>query len=99
LGREIESITNRALGETKIAQEKYSTTSRNAAKSLKRKYSALQTAHNKAVKTQILEDGRIRYYGPESASATSGPTRGTSYVTEYNPKRVKLKVGWEAVII
>ena len=34
-----------------------------------------------------LSDGRIRYYEKETPSSTSGPTRGSSYVTEYDPNK------------
>ena len=40
----------------------------------------------KAVRTEHLSDGRIRYYLPERASKIYGPTRGASYVVEHNPK-------------
>ena len=32
------------------------------------------------------QDGRIRYYEAEKGAKTPGPTRGASFVTEYNPK-------------
>ncbi|MBA3721678.1 MAG: hypothetical protein H0W88_04685 [Parachlamydiaceae bacterium] len=32
-----------------------------------------------------MSDGKIRYYGPEIKAAMPGPTRGRSYVLEYNP--------------
>jgi len=53
---------------------------------LKSKLSALENASNNAANTQTLPDGRKRYYGAEKSSRTSGPTRGASYVTEYDPK-------------
>jgi hypothetical protein len=82
----IEASVNRALDDVKAAQEKYSANNANAADALQRKYSALGGAQNNAVKTRVLSDGRIQYYNPEIPSATSGVTRGASYVTEYNPK-------------
>ena len=41
----------------------------------------------RAAKIENLPDGRIRYYTKEVSSATPGPTRGSSYVTEYDPVR------------
>lgn len=48
--------------------------------------SALQGAQRDAVKIEHLSDGRIRYYDVERAARKPGPTRGSSFVTEYNPK-------------
>ena len=48
--------------------------------------SALENAQKKAVRTQTFSDGRIRYYQAERQSKMPGPTRGSSHVTEYNPK-------------
>ncbi|MEQ5776292.1 hypothetical protein J4E05_12235 [Thalassospira sp. NFXS8] len=56
----------------------------NAGVALKRKLSALERAQSKAVKVRELPDGRIRYYGAERSAKSPGPTRGSSYVTEYN---------------
>lgn len=50
------------------------------------KLQVLQSAQRSAVKTEILPDGRIRYYDKERPARTPGPTRGNSYVVEYNPK-------------
>ena len=47
--------------------------------------SALQKAQKIATKTEQLPDGRIRYYNQERPSIKPGPTRSSSYVTEYNP--------------
>ncbi|MDQ3239268.1 MAG: hypothetical protein M3P33_01975, partial [bacterium] len=57
----------------------------NAGINLSKKLSQLETAQQIAVKTRSLSDGRIRYYGQERFASTIGPTRGRSYVTEYNP--------------
>ena len=35
---------------------------------------------------RYLPDGRIRYYGAETPARTPGPTRGTSFVTEWDPE-------------
>ncbi|WP_229803803.1 hypothetical protein, partial [Litchfieldella qijiaojingensis] len=43
------------------------------------------SAQQNAVKVRQLPDGRIRYYEAERAARNPGPTRGSSYVTEYNP--------------
>lgn len=56
----------------------------NSGIALKRKLSALERAQSKAVKIRELPDGRIRYYAAERSAKSSGPTRGSSYVTEYN---------------
>lgn len=45
----------------------------------------LQEAQKDAVKIKNLPDRRIRYYDVERPARTPGPTRGSSYVTEYNP--------------
>ena len=56
----------------------------NAADALARKLSALQEAQQSAVRTSVLEDGRILYYSAEIPARTTGPTRGASLVTEYD---------------
>ena len=53
---------------------------------LRTKLAALEKAQSNPAFTRILADGRIRYYEPEISARTLGPTRGASYVTEYNPK-------------
>ena len=53
---------------------------------LNKKMSALEGAQNDAVKVENLPDGRIRYYDAERPSRNPGPTKGSSFVTEYNPK-------------
>ncbi len=53
---------------------------------LNSKLSALQNAQNNAANTRTLPDGRTRYFGAERPAKTLGPTRGASYVTEYDPK-------------
>jgi hypothetical protein len=60
--------------------------SANAQAALKQKMSALEKAANLAERTEILPDGRIRYYAQERLSSTPGATRGASFVTEFNPK-------------
>ena len=61
-------------------------TSVNAAAALKAKTSGLQSAQQTAATTKTLPDGRIRYYDEETLARKEGPTRGASFVTEYNPK-------------
>ena len=63
----------------------------NAKIAMNKKLSALQKAQIKSVKTAELPDGRIRYYAAEREAKTEGLTRGSSYVTEYNPKTGKIK--------
>lgn len=58
----------------------------NAQAALDQKMRALQKAQKTAVKTKEYSDGRIRYYIEETASRKVGPTRGRSYVTEFNPQ-------------
>lgn len=49
------------------------------------KLSALRDAQRTAARTITLPDGRIRYYDEEMLARTPGPTRGASYVTEWDP--------------
>ena len=58
----------------------------NAAEALNKKLSGLENAQKNAARTETLPDGRIRYYTPERPAKNPGPTRGSSFVTEYNPK-------------
>jgi len=58
----------------------------NAQVALYKKMSALEGAQKEAVKIEHLSDGRIRYYDVERPARNLGPTRGSSFVTEYNPK-------------
>jgi hypothetical protein len=59
--------------------------SKNAGEWLNRKLKTLESAQKSATQTKKLPDGRVRYYGPEAASKSDGPTRGARHVTEYNP--------------
>ena len=61
---------------------------------LNKKLSALEKAQSTSVKERILPDGRIRYYGIERPAKTAGPTRGSSYVTEYNPRTGQVR-SWQ----
>ena len=56
---------------------------------------SLEGAQKTSDKIEKLPDGRIRYYGKESLSKTPGPTRGTSYVTEYNPTTGQVRAWYE----
>lgn len=67
----------------------------NAQDSLNRKLRALADAEKRAVKKRILPDNRIRYYEPEKPARTPGPTRGSSLVTEYNPKTGSVRQWYE----
>jgi hypothetical protein len=58
----------------------------NAGNALNSKLSALQTAQQNAAKVEVLPDGRIRYHSAEVPATKTGPTRGASYVTEWDPK-------------
>ncbi|OOF47810.1 hypothetical protein BKK54_11370 [Rodentibacter genomosp. 1] len=57
----------------------------NAQVALNKKLSALENAQKFSVRIRHLADGRIRYYEAERLAKTPGPTRGNSFVTEYNP--------------
>ena len=74
---------------------KIPTTSANAIDALNRQYRTLQNEAKKAVRVRELPDGRIRYYGVEKPSKTPGPTRGASLVTEYDPKRGRVRTWYE----
>ena len=65
----------------------------NAATNLNRKLAQLQDVQQTANRNRILYDGRIRYYQAERLSRTYGPTRGSSYVVEYNPANGNVR-GW-----
>lgn len=56
-----------------------------AGSAVRRKLSALESAQSKAHITITLPDVRVRYYEAERPAKTSGPSRGSSYVTEYDP--------------
>ena len=73
----------------------YQAQSMNAQAALNMKMRALQKAQQKAVQTQQLPDGRIRYYGNESPAQQQGATRGAAYVTEYNPKTGQVRAWHE----
>lgn len=68
----------------------------NAQVALHAKMRALQGAQNTAVKKETLPDGRIRYYEQEKSSRTPGPTRGSAYVTEHNPKTGQVRSWYES---
>lgn len=65
----------------------------NASISLTTKLRQLETIQQKAVKTRVLPDGRIRYYKAERMATSPGRTRGSAYVTECNPKTGTVR-GW-----
>ena len=63
----------------------------NAQAAIKKKMRALEKAQMTSVKTDNLSDGRIRYYAKERSSTNPGPTRGSAYVTEYNPSTGQIR--------
>ena len=63
---------------------------------LRDKLSILQNAPKTAAKVESLPDGRIRYYKIEKPPRKPGPTRGTSYVTEYNPSNGQVRTWMES---
>jgi hypothetical protein len=84
--------TEQAVAETSSSGAE----SANAASALKSKLSALEDAQSTAAKTRNLPDGRMRYYDAETPATKPGPTRGASYVTEYNPKTGGVRSWMEA---
>ncbi|MCX5923414.1 MAG: hypothetical protein NTU89_02500 [Candidatus Dependentiae bacterium] len=62
-------------------------------KLLEKNLKIAESASVKAKRTEVLLDGRVRYYRAEAASSTPGPTRGSSYVTEYDPNNGVIR-GW-----
>ncbi|MDG2916365.1 VENN motif pre-toxin domain-containing protein, partial [Bisgaard Taxon 10/6] len=79
-----------------LNRKEYSASSINAQIALSKKLSALEGAQNSAVKTRILPDGRIRYYEKERLAKTEGPTRGNSFVTEYDPASGRVRQWMES---
>ena len=63
---------------------------------LNKKLSNLENAQKDAVRVRELTDGRTRYYGIEKPSWNPGPTRGASYVTEYNPSNGNVRSWYES---
>lgn len=57
---------------------------------------ALEGAQATAVRVRVLPDGRIRYYEAERAATKPGPSRGSSYVTEWNPSTGSVR-SWNEV--
>lgn len=95
--RQLVSKTTQATESALLAREG-TTLSRgaesvNAAANLNRKLTQLQDVQQTAAHTRVLSDGRIRYYQAERQSRSYGPTRGSSYVVEYNPATGKVR-GW-----
>ncbi|MBX3458281.1 MAG: hypothetical protein KF820_08025 [Candidatus Paracaedibacteraceae bacterium] len=74
--------------------ENFSAKNANSSVNMGKKLSELQKAQSTAEKTKNLPDGRIRHYTKESPAKTTGPTRGRSHVTEYNPKTGQVR-SWE----
>jgi hypothetical protein len=58
----------------------------NSQLALNTKLSALEKMQKVSKNTEVLSDGRIRFYKAERPSKTFGKTRGSAHVTEYNPK-------------
>lgn len=65
----------------------------NAGISLTTKLRQLETIQQIAAKIRVLPDGRIRYYKAERMATYPGRTRGSAYVTEYNPAIGQVR-GW-----
>lgn len=45
----------------------------------------MENAQQNAARVRQLPDGRFRYYEAERLATKPGPTRGNSYVTEWDP--------------
>ena len=84
LEKKVSSPNLRVTNQQQVTNSSHNATTYNAHVSVNKKFSALEKAQKTSVKTESLPDGRIRYYAKERLSAKSGPTRGSSYVTEYN---------------
>ncbi len=67
----------------------------NASINLNKKLTLLEKSQKGAIKTKVLPDGRIRYYNIEKMSAKSGPTRGASYVVEWDPTTLRTRAWHE----
>jgi hypothetical protein len=63
---------------------------------LEKNLEIVQNAVKDAERIEKLPDGRIRYYEAETASSTPGPTRGSAYVTEYDPIRGVIRSWYES---
>jgi len=68
----------------------------NAAEALQSKLSALENAQATAVRTRVLPDGRIRYYGPEIPARNPGLTRGAGPALEWDPATGRVRLWWES---
>jgi|GEM_PF-1234976 len=77
----------------KISQPSDSLSQINPQTLLDRNLKIAESRSLSAIRTETLPDGRIRYYGPETLASTPGPTRGSTYVTEYDPTRGRIR-GW-----
>jgi hypothetical protein len=75
----------RVTGQQQSTSSFHNATTYNAHVSMNKKLDALEKAQVRAIKTEELPGGRIRYYTKETFSIKTGPTRGSAYVTEYNP--------------
>jgi filamentous hemagglutinin len=82
----VSSPNLRVTNQQQVTSSSHNATTYHAHVSVNKKFSTLEKAQKTSVKTENLPDGRIRYYAKERPSAKSGPTRGSSYVTEYNSK-------------
>jgi hypothetical protein len=81
----VSSSKPRVTNQQQATSSSHNASSVNAQANLSNKLSALETAQKNAVKTEMLPGGRIRYYTKERPATKIGPTRSSSYVTEYNP--------------
>jgi hypothetical protein len=87
----VSSPNLRVPAQQQATSSSYNATTYNAHVSINNKLDALEKAQARAIKTENLPDGRIRYYTKETFSITPGPTRGSSYITEYNPNTGQIR--------
>ena len=82
---------NNALGGSRVGKGAFNNI--NAQAAMNQKMRTLQRAQSSARIIEKIPEGRVRYYGPEKAARTPGPTRGSCYVTEHNPKQIRFARG------
>jgi len=96
IGFDCSKIVNDVFAEVEKLQSSIHVSNVNSAEALSSKLSAMQKARATAAKIEVMPDGSIRYYLAETPSRTPGPTRGASYVTEYNPNNGTLRSWMES---
>ncbi len=67
----------------------------NAGISLSKKLSQLETAQQFAIRSRMVHGDRIRYYNSETLASTPGPTRGRTFVTEFDSSKSRVRTWME----